>query len=130
MGYFNRDDNRSGRDNRGGGRGFSRGDDRSREMFKTVCSNCGKDCEVPFRPSSGKPVYCSDCFEKMGGRNSDSGRSERPSFRPPAPSVDHNKAQFEELNIKLDKIISLLTPKVEEIKEVVVKKVTPKKKKV
>jgi CxxC-x17-CxxC domain-containing protein len=33
-----------------------------REMFPAVCSNCGQDTEVPFRPTSGKPVYCSTCF--------------------------------------------------------------------
>lgn len=140
MGYFNRDsNNRSGRDNRGGGRGFGGGRDRGgrddrpsfrsdapREMFKTVCSNCGKDCEVPFKPTSGKPVYCSDCFETMGGRNSDSGRNdrperrERPSFdrhQTSAPRVDNSK-QFEDLNRKLDKIIELLTPKQEKVVEV------------
>ncbi len=132
MGYFNRDsNNRSGRDNRGGGRGFGGGrDDRSsfrsdapREMFKTVCSSCGKDCEVPFKPTSGKPVYCSDCFEKVGGRSADGGRNERPERRDrpsfdrhqtPAPRVDNSK-QFEDLNKKLDKIIELLTPKAEAV---------------
>ena len=34
------------------------------EMHEVVCDKCGKDCEVPFKPSSSKPVYCSDCFEK------------------------------------------------------------------
>lgn len=152
MGYFNRDSsNRSGRDNRGGGRGFGGGRDRGgrdsrssfrndapREMFKTVCSNCGKDCEVPFKPTSGKPVYCSDCFETMGGRNTDSGRNERPERRDrpsfdrhqtPAPRVDNSK-QLDDLNRKLDKIIELLTPKVAEVsvaEEVKVK--TPKVKK-
>jgi CxxC-x17-CxxC domain-containing protein len=43
----------------GGGGGYSRG---PREMFTATCSNCGKDASVPFRPTSGKPVYCSDCF--------------------------------------------------------------------
>jgi CxxC-x17-CxxC domain-containing protein len=42
----------------GGGYG-SRG---PREMFTATCSNCGKEAQVPFRPTSGKPVYCSDCF--------------------------------------------------------------------
>ena len=43
---------------RGGG-GYSRG---PREMFTATCSSCGKEAQVPFRPTSGKPVYCSDCF--------------------------------------------------------------------
>jgi CxxC-x17-CxxC domain-containing protein len=33
-----------------------------REMFTATCSACGKEAQVPFRPTSGKPVYCSDCF--------------------------------------------------------------------
>jgi CxxC-x17-CxxC domain-containing protein len=33
-----------------------------REMFEATCSSCGKTANVPFRPTSGKPVYCDDCF--------------------------------------------------------------------
>lgn len=33
-----------------------------REMHKAVCSKCGKACEVPFKPTEGKPVYCKDCY--------------------------------------------------------------------
>jgi CxxC-x17-CxxC domain-containing protein len=43
-------------------RGYQRAE---REMFTATCSNCGKDAQVPFRPTSGKPVYCSDCFRTM-----------------------------------------------------------------
>ncbi|HET7098998.1 MAG TPA: CxxC-x17-CxxC domain-containing protein [Patescibacteria group bacterium] len=119
---------------RGGDRGDSRGGDRP--LFKTVCSNCGKECEVPFRPTNGKPVYCSDCFEKMGRGRSDSGRQEGGNFRPQGDT--QNRAQFEMLATKLDKIIRLLEPKtieavmpdlvVEEVKKVKVAK-TPKNKK-
>ncbi|MFA5612973.1 MAG: CxxC-x17-CxxC domain-containing protein [Methanoculleus sp.] len=35
-----------------------------REMTKTICSDCGKECEVPFKPTEGRPVYCQDCFPK------------------------------------------------------------------
>ena len=35
-----------------------------RQMHDAVCSDCGKDCQVPFKPASGKPVYCRDCFQK------------------------------------------------------------------
>jgi CxxC-x17-CxxC domain-containing protein len=43
----------------GGGYGGSRG---PREMFSATCSSCGREAQVPFRPSGTKPVYCSDCF--------------------------------------------------------------------
>ncbi len=45
----------------GGGQGRSFG---PREMHKTTCSDCGKECEVPFKPTDGKPVYCKDCYQK------------------------------------------------------------------
>ena len=45
-----------------GGGGFR--DRRPREMFEATCSNCGKTAMVPFRPTSGKPVYCDDCFSR------------------------------------------------------------------
>jgi len=47
----------------GGGGGFRR-DFGPREMHKAVCSDCGQECEVPFKPSEGKPVYCRDCYSK------------------------------------------------------------------
>ena len=51
-----------GRDSRGGGgRG---GFDRPREMHKAKCAECGKECEVPFKPTQGRPVYCRECFAK------------------------------------------------------------------
>jgi len=116
MGDFNRD-------SRGGGRSFGRRDFGSRSfdrgrgrggdnaMFKTICSECGKECEVPFRPTNGKPVYCSECFERKGGRRPDSSRPQRNDFRP--QSTDQDKVQFDALNIKLDRILRLLEPKVD-----------------
>ena len=44
------------------GGGYDRG---PREMFSATCSNCGREAQVPFRPTSGKPVYCSDCFQSQ-----------------------------------------------------------------
>ena len=38
-----------------------------REFFSATCANCGNQAKVPFRPTSGKPVYCSDCFTSMRG---------------------------------------------------------------
>ena len=35
-----------------------------REMYKAKCADCGKDCEVPFKPSGDRPVYCRDCYRK------------------------------------------------------------------
>lgn len=76
-GGFGRD--RGGRDDRsqrGGDKptfyGKSRGGDRSTDrevrMFKAVCSDCKKSCDVPFKPSSDKPVFCRDCFSAKRDR--------------------------------------------------------------
>ena len=35
-----------------------------RQMFPAVCAQCGKETEVPFEPREGRPVYCSDCYNK------------------------------------------------------------------
>lgn len=44
-----------------GGSGFG---GRPREMHKAVCSECKRECEVPFKPSGDRPIYCKDCFSK------------------------------------------------------------------
>ena len=36
----------------------------ARQMHDVVCAECGRDTQVPFEPREGRPVYCSDCFEK------------------------------------------------------------------
>ncbi len=41
----------------------------SRQMFDVVCSSCGKATQVPFQPTSGRPVYCSDCFAQQPRRS-------------------------------------------------------------
>jgi len=40
-----------------------------REMFDVTCSNCGQATKVPFQPRGDRPVYCRDCFERVGGGN-------------------------------------------------------------
>jgi len=62
MGNFDKrrnDGSRSGGFNRG-----SRGNFGPREMHKAVCDECKKECEVPFKPTEGKPVYCRECYSK------------------------------------------------------------------
>ncbi|MBT7902550.1 hypothetical protein HN587_01715 [Candidatus Woesearchaeota archaeon] len=92
-GSFNRRD--SGRDRfdrRDSGR--DRFDRRDRpEMTTVTCDACSKTCEVPFKPSSDKPVYCSDCFRK-DSRGGDSG----------SKSKDYSE-ELAEINKKLDFII-------------------------
>ncbi|MBU1205215.1 MAG: hypothetical protein KKE93_04885 [Nanoarchaeota archaeon] len=61
-------------------------------MTKVICSSCGAECEVPFKPTSNKPVYCNDCFAKKGKVSSDR-----------VPNRD-----LEIINEKLDKIMKAL----------------------
>ena len=158
MANFNRG-NRGGNFRRGGFSG-ERSFDRP-QMHQAVCDNCGKECQVPFKPTSGKPSYCSNCFEKNGG-----GESRRPQGRnfeerrmfdavcsncgnncqlPFQPRDDKpvfcsncfenrdkniNKGgneQFEAINAKLDKILGILLPIVEQETAEEIEEVTPKK---
>ncbi len=48
---------------RSGGGSYGRTE---REMFPAVCSECGRETMVPFRPTGDKPVYCRDCFQSRG----------------------------------------------------------------
>ena len=36
-----------------------------REYFAVVCSRCGNQAQVPFKPHMDRPVYCSDCFRAV-----------------------------------------------------------------
>ena len=117
-GAFGGGDRRSFGGDRGGSRGGFGGDrDRSVTMHKATCADCGKECEVPFRPSGDKPVYCSECF---GGKREAGDRGERKEFnreprrefnsRPSfsAPSNEDTKKQFAELNTKIDRLIGVV----------------------
>ena len=43
---------------------FNRGFGGSREMHKATCEECKQECEVPFKPAEGRPVYCRECYRK------------------------------------------------------------------
>ena len=36
----------------------------ARSETKTMCSQCGKETTVPFKPTQGRPVYCRECFQQ------------------------------------------------------------------
>ncbi len=85
------------------GGGNRRNDDRrsqnpqDRPMYDAICDNCGNRCQIPFQPRQGREVFCSHCFEQKekGNQRSD----ERP----------RNNVSLDEVNAKLDKILSLLS---------------------
>lgn len=131
MGNFQRDGNRGGGFRGGNGGDFKKkswGNDRDRavSMHKATCSECSKTCEVPFRPSGDKPVYCNDCFagkrednsNDRGGRGDFRDRAPKREFndrsvaprtdftRPASANNDDVKKQLSELSMKLDRLVS------------------------
>jgi CxxC-x17-CxxC domain-containing protein len=64
--------------------------DSNREMTDVICDSCKKPCQVPFKPTSDKPIYCSDCFKKN-------------------PSSGSKSGELVEINRKLDKILKALS---------------------
>lgn len=42
-----------------------RGSLRSRQFHSINCSECGIVTEVPFLPKNDRPIYCSDCYNKV-----------------------------------------------------------------
>ena len=106
-------------DGQRGGKKFWRGDSGRRTMHKAICDKCKKECELPFKPTGDKPVFCSDCFRSKGNvrppetRGSDFRRPSRPSFdnrqvSPSAQNTGELKEQIKMLNSKLDKILTVL----------------------
>lgn len=84
----------------GGDRGGFRGGYEEKRLFKATCDKCHNECEVPFRPSGEKPVYCRDCFKK-----SDTGMK---SAAASDVSMQKLNEQFKQLNAKLDLIIEAI----------------------
>lgn len=100
-----------------GKRDFGRSSFEERRMYGATCADCGNRCEVPFRPTGDKPVYCNDCFGES--RGNDFG-SKKPAIGPvfdpetqtrregSGPERGQSNEQFEQLNKKLDKILKVL----------------------
>ena len=91
---FQKKGNRNEDSRSSGGRHSGRSDYEEKRMFAATCDKCGNACEVPFRPTGDRPVYCKQCFGKKGSRDDRSDKNE----------------QFNILNAKLDKILSALAP--------------------
>lgn len=113
---FNRSNKFGGKRNFGGG-GFNKSSEGKPMLYKATCDECNQSCEVPFKPSGNRPVLCSDCFsgrsnagpKRFGGEQET--RRYHPEDKQAHTSVNTNeiyKAQFEQLNNKLDKILKIL----------------------
>lgn len=103
-----------GRDQRSfGGKGFEKG---PVTMHKVTCDECGNACEVPFKPSSDKPVFCDSCF---GGKRENKRGGDRFGNKRSGPSSNDGemkemKKMLNELNMKLDVIIEFINEEIEE----------------
>lgn len=158
-GGFNKNRGNFGGDRRGGGKfqgdkrsggGFGSGRDRSdkpAQMFAASCSSCHKTCQVPFKPSGDKPVYCSDCFgkrqddEKRGDRGGDR-RDSRPQHNSAPVRAEHPndrrrdadtelRKRLADIESKLNRILDLINPPMpRETRENVVQKAEKPAKKV
>ena len=42
-------------------------DQMGRQLYNVKCAECGKDTQVPFKPSGDRPVYCRDCYMQKKG---------------------------------------------------------------
>jgi len=106
---------------RGGNKSFGAGRDRDNgTVHKAVCSDCGSNCEVPFRPTGDKPIFCSDCFRdkrsdgpERGNKRFSNDRGGNKNFGDKRSNnggkdTTNYKLQFEILNTKMDKILNAL----------------------
>ncbi len=105
-----------------GDRGFGARSEGPKQMFPAVCSDCGQNCEIPFKPTGIHPVYCNNCFRKHASTTGAPRPAQRSfgaaparSFSPrPFGSTPPNtgaitRDQFEALNAKLDKILTFVS---------------------
>ena len=43
--------------------GGSSGGGHMKVETSAICSQCGRETTVPFRPTQGRPVFCRECFQ-------------------------------------------------------------------
>ena len=110
-GFGGRSGEFGGRSGGFGGRGGDRGGGFNRgpvEMHDATCDKCGKQCQVPFRPSGDKPIFCSDCFRQKE-ESREGGRSFSPrGSNSTSESSGAGSQQISQINAKLDKILLAL----------------------
>src|SRR3989344_5942252 len=44
------------------------------QLYEAVCSSCGKETKVPFKPAPGRPISCLDCLAKIKAEEIQPGR--------------------------------------------------------
>ena len=61
------------------------------EMHEIRCDECGRRSEVPFKPTTSKPILCGECFKGVSKKSS-----------------GNSSNALQEINRKLDKIMKAL----------------------
>lgn len=93
-------------------------------MHSAICAECGERCEVPFRPSGEKPVYCNNCFGgKRAGGNDRLDRRVKSTFSRSAT----NHESGNNLKSEIDSIISKLDQLTEAVQKLAERKTVPQK---
>jgi CxxC-x17-CxxC domain-containing protein len=95
------------------GSGESKTNDTQRaELYDAVCSTCGKNIKVPFKPEKGKDVYCKSCLKKKEDPESkfvslmDSFKSFKPENKDDKEKKE--KEQKQKRTVKTDELRDLL----------------------
>ncbi|MSU56184.1 MAG: hypothetical protein EXS51_02660 [Candidatus Taylorbacteria bacterium] len=112
--------------------------DGPKQMFSAICADCRKSCQVPFRPSGDKPIYCKDCFMKRKEKTAgDTWRPEPVSQNAPkqhsaqpqtsGAQFSDLKRQMDALSAKMDTILEKFEGAGTRAKKSTVKKVSAKK---
>ncbi|MBF0122232.1 MAG: hypothetical protein HQL21_02340 [Candidatus Omnitrophica bacterium] len=106
------------------GSGRSHDQHKGRQMHQATCADCKKECEIPFKPSGERPVYCKECF------------SRRRSGNAPKVVVENNLKEVAVIPAAIPVVMNIPEPLVKEKKKpvaakkpVVKKKPVPAKKK-
>jgi CxxC-x17-CxxC domain-containing protein len=60
---------------------------RRRMLYKVVCAECKKECEIPFKPNGDRPVYCRECFARRKAGNSLKAGAESKSQEVPLAAI-------------------------------------------
>jgi CxxC-x17-CxxC domain-containing protein len=122
------------KDRPSGGRGYKGGNsggygdrpNRPMTLHDAVCAQCSSVCQVPFRPTGSRPVYCQNCFKRddaggerggYGEKRSYNDRPSKPMFHQPeggGMSTAKIEERLKSIEAKLDAFLDALTSDVDE----------------
>jgi CxxC-x17-CxxC domain-containing protein len=79
-------------------------------LHEAVCDRCGRKCDLPFKPTGNKPIYCRSCFRQNNSENDFGKNFESKKFgdRHESNMPITSSEELESINQKLDKIMKAL----------------------